>query len=108
MTTKEEQAADAEVMRRHIASYKTSGLSVKEYCKANNLSIHRFNYRYYGPRKRRISRKHKGFSQVKPMDSQVPASIDLSRHPTVEVTLANGNRVAFFESNSLDLFKALL
>ena len=105
MATKEQNAARAEVMRQHIASYKTSGLSVQQYCKDNNLSIHRFNYWNY---RRDKAQTGKGFSRVKPATSQAPASKASTRNPTVEVTLANGNRIAFFESNSLGLFKALL
>ena len=106
MATKEKNAANAEMMAQHIASYKESGLRALEYCKNNDLSIHRFNYWFYR-RKEKRSHKAKSFTRVMTLD-KLSAPVSLSRQPTVEVTLANGNRIAFFEANSLDLFKALL
>ena len=106
MTTKEQRAANTEIMRQHIAFCKASGLSVQKYCKNNGLSIHRFNY--YKRRKKRLAFRHTGFIRVKYPVSRAISSMPSARHPTVEVTLANGTRMAFFEPNSLDLFKALL
>ena len=106
MTIKEQRAANTEIMRQHIASCKASGLSVRKYCKNNDLSFHRFNY--YKRRNKRVASRHTGFSRVKPQASPAISSMPSARHPTVEVTLANGTRVAFFAANSLDLFKALL
>ncbi|MGH7239062.1 MAG: IS66 family insertion sequence element accessory protein TnpA [Candidatus Saccharimonadales bacterium] len=108
MATKEQNAAMAEMMGEHIISYEASGLNVREYCKNNNLSIHRFNYWHYKRKKRQASSKDKGFSRVEPRMAGTSSSRPSSRQPAVEVTLPNGNRVAFFEASSMDLFKALL
>jgi hypothetical protein len=70
MTTKEQRAANTEIMWQHIASCKASGLRVEKYCKNNDLSIHRFNY--FKRRKKRAAFRHTGFSRVKP---QVSATI---------------------------------
>lgn len=108
MTKKEQREANAKIMGQHIMAYRASGLSVLQYCKNNNLSVHRFNYWLYRRGEKLASTRHKGFSRVTPPDKQLPAAVRSSVHPTAEVLLANGTRVAFFEANALDLFKALL
>lgn len=109
MATKEQKAANAETMCRHIISYKASGLSILRYCKNKEISVHRFNYWFYRRKKRQgASAERKGFSRVKPVCDQPSVPPRISRQPTVEVTLPNGTRVIFFEPQPLELFKSLL
>jgi len=49
MGAKEKYAEREMQMREHFACYEASGSTVEEYCKANGLSVHKFNYwRYKG------------------------------------------------------------
>lgn len=110
MGTKEKYAETEMQMREHFACYEASGSTVEEYCKANGLSVHKFNYwRYRGLKKQVIpGRPQSGFSRVRSAASAIAVPESFSHMPTVQVTLTNGTRVEFFESNSIDLFKALL
>lgn len=110
MATKEERRVTKEQMRAHLTSYEASGSTVLEYCKANDLSIHKFSYWRYRALKRQLppGGSKKGFSRVSSAPSVVKSSNLPERHATVLVTLANGTRVEFFEANTLDLFKTLV
>ena len=44
MATKEQSAVLAEHWRQHIEAWKASGQSQSEFCRANELSYHRFGY----------------------------------------------------------------
>lgn len=110
MASKEDRKVTEEQMRAHFTSYEASGSTVPEYCKANDLSIHKFTYWRYKVLKRQkppVGPK-RGFSRVSAAPSGAMASSTSDRLATVQVTLANGARVEFFEANTLDLFKALL
>jgi hypothetical protein len=107
MATKEENAAIAAAMQEHILGYQASGLSVREYCQQNDISIERFNYWLY-KRSKRSTSQGQGFSLVIPQTTGRSSSLGSSRQPSVQVTLANGTRIDFFEPNAVDLFKVLL
>lgn len=104
MPTHEENAATAIEMQEHMAAQQTSGLSIRQYCKDKGLDVHRFNYWYYKAKREDAARSDvRGFSLVLPPVEAVPFNT-----APVEVTLANGTRIAFHGVNSFDLFKTLL
>ena len=110
MASKEDRKVTEEQMRAHFTSYEASGSTVPEYCKANDLSVHKFNYWRYKALKRQASPgdPKRGFSRVSVASSEVKSSNRSECSATVKVTLPNGTRVEFFEANTVALFKALL
>jgi|GEM_PF-2923202 len=110
MASKEDRNVTEEQMQAHFISYEASGSTVPEYCKVNDLSIHKFNYWRYKALKRQASPgdPKRGFSRVSAAPSEVRLSNLSGCRATVQVTLPNGTRVDFFEANTVALFKTLL
>jgi hypothetical protein len=70
MSTITTSQANAQMMRKHIASYGKSGLSVRAYCAAHGLDVPKFNYLYYKRHKKQGSFKTavKWFSLIQTPD----------------------------------------
>ena len=100
MATKAQSAALAEHWRHHIDAWKMSGESQSQFCKANNLSYHRFCYwqrKFHREAQRETSG---GFATV----SRSPETVSTG----LSITLPRGLVVRGITADNLPLVYRLL
>lgn len=111
MTKKEKDAKIALEMRQHVASWKNSKMSSRDYCSDKGLAVHKLYYWLNKIKKEQalMEGTADGFLRVRPkaIPTASPSHAD-SILPSMEVNLANGTRLVFYHAISNDLLKLFL
>jgi hypothetical protein len=110
MSIKKQDSALATLMGEHVASWKASGLTVVQFCADKDFTVHKFNYWRYKIEKEptKVKTVKGGFVRLRVKEEAPPVRTAARILPSVEVCLANGTRIAFYDTISRDLLKAFL
>lgn len=93
-----------ERMLSMIAAWKQSGLSQKQYCEQNNIRYYVFHYWYKRYREMQVAEQDAGFVALNVQPS--PSFNTCTAH--MEILLADGKRVLFYQPVSSDYLKAII
>lgn len=92
-----------EQMFNLIRGWQQSGLSQKLYCEQQGIRYHVFHYWYKRFRESRADNKEGTFIPLQ-IKSLAPAGINAG----IELVLADGNRVLFYQPVSADFIKGII
>jgi hypothetical protein len=110
MINTKRDSALATMMGEHVASWKDSGLTPVQYCADKDFTVHKFNYWRYKIEKEPtgVTSSKGGFVRLRVKEDVPSVPVTARTLPSVEVCLANGTRIAFYDTISRDLLKAFV
>jgi len=110
MSIKKQDSTLAAQMGEHVANWKDSGLTPVQFCADKDFTVHKFNYWRYKIEKEdtKVKTVKGGFVRLQVKEDAAPVRTPARALPSVEVCLANGTRIAFYDTISTDLLKAFV